>query len=646
MDVIIPDSWLREFLDTTAKPKKIAECLSLCGSSFERIQKIEGESVYHIEITTNRVDLAGIVGIAREAAAILPRFKIGANLKDQKIQAKQKLVPGVSYLEPTIDHTLCSRFTAILIRDIKYHPSPQLMQRRLKQVGIRPLNNVVDISNYLMREMGQPVHTFDYDKITGEQMILRKSKRGEKLTTLDGKKHTLPGDDIVIEDGQGQLIDLAGIMGGLNSAVSENTKNVLLFVQTYNPVNIRRTSIKLSHRTEAVSLFEKNLDPELVEPTIRRGIDLFVEIAGGKPDTEILDIYPDPYKGKSITTTHSFVTESLGVSLDKKEIADILNSLGFVATWKAEKLQVRIPSWRSSDMGIEVDIVEEVARLYGYHNLPTRLMSGITPDPLQDPPFSFETKVKQILKGLGGVEVYTLSLTSKDKASVGSIKPLKLKNPLGNDSAYLRTTLGPSLVWAAGENLHEKESFHLFEMANVYLPKKGGLPDERMTLAGIFSNHDFRLAKGIVETLIEELNAQLKQKIDGSNLELTNGLETVGRIKILEDGSFYYEFDMELLKDASSNSAVYIPIPKYPPQVEDISLIVPGGVYMSNVIEEIYKSDTQISSIKLIDIYNDSKTLRITYQNPDKTLTNPEVAKIRNAALSRLKQKFGAKIKE
>lgn len=651
MDVIIPDSWLREFLKTAAKPDKIAEFLSLCGPSVERIEKIEGEPVYFIEVTTNRVDSAGVWGQAREAAAILPRFKIQAALLDLKLKASQNLVPQVNYLKADVDPTLCPRFTVILIRNVKYGPSPALAQKRLRQVGLRPLSNIVDISNYLMHELGQPVHTFDYDKIKGGIMKLRKSKKGEKITTLDGKTHTLPGEDIVIEDGSGRLIDLAGIMGGENSAVDENTKNVLLFVQTYNPLNIRRTSMSLGARSEAVSLFEKGLDPELVVPTVRRGIDLFIEWTGGMPEKEILDICPNPYKGKTIKTNAQFIYDRLGTKIDKKVITEFLKPLGFDVKWAGENLEVEIPSWRAQDMNIPEDIVEEVARIYGYHNLPSQLMDGSLPIPPVDAPFEFETKVKQILKGFGGTEIYTLSLVSEEMTYLG-VQPLRLKNPLGENSAYLRTNLMPSLIFAAEENGQEKEPFHLFEMANVYLPKKGNLPEEKMMLGGIFKNCDYREAKGVIEALLAELHTNVNYEANGKSLIINKFVsdkmkagEIIGKLEILDDNSIYYEFDMELLRETSSAFGSYTPITKYPAQIEDLSIVIPDHTYLGGVIEEIKKTDSQIKSVELIDIYDNSRTLRMTYQNQNKTLTDEEVAKIRSKVLANIQKKFGARIK-
>ncbi len=657
MDILIPDLWLREFLKTKAAPNKIAECLSLCGPSVEKVEKAGNDFVYSktnfvysIEVTTNRVDSAGVIGIAREGATILPRFKIQAQFIPLKTKASQELVPQVDYLDVTVDHELCPRFSAILIRDVKTKNSPSRIQERIKGVGLRPINNIVDISNYLMHELGQPTHTFDYDKILQHKMVLRESKEGETLTTLDGKKHLLPGGDIVIEDGAQRLIDLAGIMGGKNSEVDENTKNVLFFVQTYNPVNIRRTSMLLAQRSEAASLFEKGLDPELVEITIRRGIDLFVELAEGKPEARVLDLYPRPYQPKKIEVEHQFIEQRLGVTISKEEITKILTSLGFSLQWNGETLICSVPSFRANDIDIPEDIVEEVARLYGYHNLPTTLIAGAIPDPIADSPFEFETKVKQTLKGWGGVEVYTSSLVAHDKVDPSWV--LKLKNPLGSDSEYLRLSLAPSLVEAVKQNTGIDTQFHLFEMSNVYLPVRSHLPEEKMMLAGIFGNTSFEEAKGIVEALFEELHIpadfvpeDARMFLPHHRLAIITKKQEIGQFGTLrESGLPYYEFDVEVLRKVTM-PLTYKPTPKYPAQIEDMSLVLPPRTLVSGVIKAIRAVDKQIVSVDLVDTYQNTRTLRISYQNPKKTLTNKDVLILRRKITKKATNKFHARAK-
>lgn len=649
MDILIPDNWLRDYLKTKADAKDIAQYLSLCGPSVEKIEKTKYGPVYSIEVTTNRVDSASIYGIAREAHAILPRFGIKTILQPIK-QAKLKLVKKVKYLNAQVDFNLCPRFTAVLIRNTKIGPSPKWMQERLLAVGERPINNIVDISNYLMHELGQPMHTFDYDKIKGAKMILRASRKGEEVITLDTKKHSLPEDVMVIEDGEGRLIDLAGIMGGALSAVDEQTKNVLLFVQNYNPVNIRRASMKLAHRTEAAVLFEKGVDPELVSLGMQEAIELFVKLTGGKAEKEILDLYPNSYKEKVIKISKEFIQERLGIEIKNQEIVKFLESLGFKVSNKKDNFEIKVPSFRSGDVSIPEDIVEEVARIYGYHNLPSKIMTGEIPNPLVNSPFNFEQKIKYLIKGLGGVEVYTLSLVSEKETTSNS---LKLRNPLGKDSEFLRTSLLPSLSKAASENLGLKEKFQLFEMANIYLPRKNDLPEERLILGGIFSDHSYREAKGMVETILNSLNIKYQEIPEDTAYFMPSQRivykadgQKIGEVGILEKNNFiYYEFEVEKIRKLGAWIKSYNPIPKYPAQIENLTFTLPEKTKVGEVISLVDKIDKLIFKFELKDIYKNAYTFKIWYQHPTKTLTDQEVEKLREKIISEVSKKFGATFK-
>ncbi len=644
MDILIPHSWLRDYLKTKATPKQIAKYLSLCGPSVERINYIDKEPVYLIEVTTNRVDCAGVYGISKEAAAILPRFGLKAKLTKTNPVENKRLKKTVPYLKAIVDKTLCGRFTAVLVKNVKVAPSPKWMQERLKLVGVRPINNVVDISNYVMHELAQPVHTFDYDKIKGKTMVLRESKKGERLTTLDGKLHNLNGGDIVIEDGKGRLIDLAGIMGGGNSAVDQYTRNVLLFVQTYNPVRIRKTSMGLAQRSEAAVLFEKGLDPELVSIGIKKGMDLFIKLKAGRPVSQILDIYPNFYKPKKVDVEVSFINKRLGIHLAKSEISKILSSLGFDVLIASDTLIIKIPSYRASDINIPEDIVEEVARIYGYDNLPSQLMTGIIPDPILDAPFEFETKIKTLLSGWGGVEIYTQSLVPKTYINS---KALKLKNPLGKEGEYLRTSLAASVVNAADANRHIKEAFHLFEIANVYLPKIGNLPYETMILAGVSTNTDYQKGRGIVEALLQKLNTNasfIQEEEKGfspaKHVNIKAKGKKIGHIGILDNGYIYYEFEVEALRKAAIAIKSFKPISKFPPQIEDITFKLPEKTKIGEVMTTI-SSVKLVNKIELRDIYDNSYTFRVWYQNPEKTLTDKEVEFVRNLVKNTVEKKHG-----
>jgi len=649
MDIFIPNSWLKDFLETNASPKDIARYLSLSGPSVEKVIKENNDYIYKVEITTNRVDSASVYGFAREASAILPRFGIKSKLKPLKFSSKYNFFDKVKYLDVSLDTKLCTRFTAVLIKNVTIKDSPEHIKDRLIKIGLRPINNVVDISNYIMHELGQPLHTFDYDKIGKSKMILRESKKGEEITTLDRKHFVLPGGDIVIEDGDGKIIDLCGIMGGKNSMVTENTKNVLLFVQTYNPQRIRRTSMTLAQRSEASILFEKDLDEENVEPAIKRSIDLFEKITKGKAENLILDIYPKPYKTKIIKTSLSFINKLIGESISKEDVASSLKLLGFSLKWNKDALEVSIPSFRSKDINIPEDIVEEIARIYGYHNLKSELMNGKLPEKLLNPPFEFEENLKNILSILGGIEIYTYSLVAESLTNEHS---LKLLNPLGKDTEYLRNTMIYSLINAADANNSDDESFHLFEIANIYITKKNDLPEERMMLSGIFSKYQYVKAKGIIETLLKKIRIPYsfeiedkKEFLPNNRLVIKTGSNEIGEFGTLENGNIYYELNTSLLQKYGNIIKPFVTPFKYPAQIEDISFIFPERTKIGDVMESIKKLDSQISRIELIDMFEKSYTFRIWYQNKSKTLSNIEVENIRKNIISKTMSAFGASVK-
>ncbi|EKE06270.1 MAG: phenylalanyl-tRNA synthetase subunit beta [uncultured bacterium] len=652
MDIKVPNSWLKKFLDTKATPYEIAKYLSLSGPSIERTKKTpDGDFIYNVEVTTNRVDTASILGIAREASAILPRFGISAKLKNTVHGLPftvHKFVKRVKYLDVTVDETLCPRFTAVLIKNVTIKESPIEIKKLLEKVDARPINNIVDVSNYIMHELGQPVHTFDYDRISGAAMTLREAKKGELIKTLDDKEFKLEDGDIVIEDGTKKLIDLCGIMGGLNSAIDNNTKNVLLFVQNYDQHKIRKTSMMLGQRSEAAVLFEKGLDSENVKPAMLSAIHLIEKMSGGKAEKEILDIYPNPYKEKTVAITTEELNKIIGISISEKDIIKYMSDLGFesvLQVLQGETLQFRVPSWRANDIDIKEDIAEEIARIYGYHNLPCVLMNGSLPAPRTNPEFQIEKVIKNTLVSLGATEIYNSSLVSSGN--------IKLKNPLGLDTAYLRNNLRDSLTTDIKNNPQEKGYIHMFEVANLYVIKPHDLPNEKLTLAGIIKDGEYRRNKGIVEKLLDELNIKYSSKIDegkdylpNQRIEIKSGKETVGEYGNLECGLFYYEFGISELINAEKIERKYKEVAKYPPQVEDLTLVVPSKTPIGEVMSYVSNFDIHISNLQLVDIYENSFTFNVEYQSEDHTLTDNEVEKIRTKILSVLKSKFGISIKE
>lgn len=666
MNILIPDNWLREYLVTKATPEEIKEYLSLSGPSVERIYRNGNGVVYDIEITTNRPDAMSVVGVAREAAAILPRFGIAAKLVDDPYAFNTKLFvnkykkEGAKKLIIKTDPKLNPRWTSIVLTNVKVGPSPSWLTKRLEATGIRSLNNVIDITNYLMRAYGQPAHAFDYDEIKGNKMILRASRKGEKIITLDGKSHILPGGDIVIEDGDGRLIDLCGIMGGYNSSIKNSTRNVVLFMQTYNAANIRRTSMALAHRTEAAGLFEKGLDSTLVLPTIMTGVKLMEELAGARVASKLYDLYPAPYQPYTVSATQEKMTSYIGTKLTDKEIGGILHTLGFSGKITKTNVTVSVPSWRR-DVTIDVDIIEEVARLYGYHNIVSHLPSTEPPVTIPNPGLVWEQEIKTRLRDWGFTELYTYSMISEklmDIFGLDKTKAYKIANPLSEDWLYMRPKLWPSVLEAVKQNLRHQEKLQLFELSNVYEWRKNDLPVERPALMIVWTGHKFREAKGITESIFKLFGIAVPDNAQQEHLISHNWNDSM-RLLLGDYGSvsevnadFLANFGittpvtivslyMDVLVRDANPANKYVPIPKYPPIIEDFSFVVTPEFQVGPFIEVLSKIHKLIKSVTLLDAYENKRTFRVTYLDPARTLTNLDIAPVHQKFLEYAAEKFG-----
>jgi len=642
MDIKIPHSWLKDHLDTKAQPAKIGECLALCGPSFERLHKVQGDFVYDIEITTNRMDTASVRGIAREAAAILPQFGIPAKLKEFNPKLPQKTTGKLTNLIIKTDPKLNKRVMAVVIDNVtSTTKSPAWIKDRLELSGVRSLNLLVDITNYVMLEVGHPTHVFDLDKLTDNTLNFRLSKKGEHTTSFDGKTYSLPGNDIVIENKKGEIIDLPGIIGTKNSVVNKETKRIVFFLDNNDPLLMRKTSLSLGIRTMAVQLNEKNVDPQLGDIAMARGIELYTKLAQGKVVSKVYDFYHIKYKEKKLTVSQDFINQRLGIEISNEKIKNILSSLEFFVNIKNNNFEISIPSFRQNDVMIPEDIVEEIARIYGYHNIPSTLMATPIPSDHDSSLFDFEKSIKLHLKATGACEIYTTSLVSKEEAGENA---LRVKNPLGGDTEYLRTTLYHTTIRSVLLNKGIKDKLHLFEVANVYIPQRNNLPKEIMTLAGGFANFSYREAKGIIESLLEVLHIDPLFESIGQGIVIKSKNDVLG--KFIKSGvNYYYEFDTEALRKYAKQYVPFKSLPKYPAQIEDITAVLSDNVLVGELISKAKKLDSLISEIELIDIYKDSFTFRIWYQHPEKTLTDKEVEKVRLKITKFIEKEFKGLIK-
>lgn len=662
MDIKILDSHLREHIETNAKPMEIARALSLSSASIERIQPFGKDWVYSIEVTTNRPDMVSVRGLAREAATVLPEFGYTAKLQPLHLKGPKLELKESAEIHIVNDDTLVRRICGVVL-EVTMGKSPQYIKDRLEAAGIRSINNLIDITNYVMLEMGHPCHAFDYDRLINKTLIIRPSKKGEKIITLDKKEHILPGGDIVADNGEGEIVDLLGIMGTANSVVTDSTKRILFFFDNNDPWRIRKTSMGLAIRTEAAALNEKGVDPELAMQALKRGVQLYKEVAAAKVASDIIDIYPRKVKPATIAVTHEEICRIIGIEIPLAKCVKILKGLGFDVEEMNSNLKVRVPSWRELDITIPEDITEEVARMYGYHNIPSKLppFDFATPYHQGNNQFFWEQKAKDAFKFWGFTEVYTYSMVSETMLEGPLKDAVTLANPLDTDHVHMRTTLTPSLLQVLAEN-KARDTVEIFEIANVYSKnldkgqsssgrKKDNLPSETRTLGYVLKGKrgTFFHAKGIIEQLAKEFGIKsltyTNSELGGVGASVYIGKDHLGVIEVMDKHVATGEFDFEVLLKYATLHKTYTPLAKYPVITEDIAFILDSKVKTGDMIEEIQKQSNLIGEVSLLDMYKDTRTFHIVYQHKNKNLTTEEVGEIRKKIIASIEKTFKGKAK-
>ncbi len=653
MNIKILDSWLREHVKTSATPQKIGELLSLTSVGVEHIEKFgKNDFVYDIEVTTNRPDLMSVIGLAREAATVLPQNGIKATFVDPKFEVpKVKIKNDLEMIiknDPKLVHRICAVIMEVSIKD-----SPQVIKDRLEASGIRSLNNVIDITNYVMRETGHPTHVFDYDRLENHTLIVRESKKGEKVTTLDDKTYTLSGGDLVADNGKGEIVDLLGLMGTANSVVTKETKRILFFIEAVEPTRIRKASMEYGIRTEAAVLNEKGINPEYIDDAFAAGIKLFEKLAGGKIVSNIIDVYPDKPKETKITISEEKINRVVGVTIPLKQSIEILTKLGFSVKQKDSTLEVTVPPKKTGDdMQIEEDIIEEIARVYGYHNIPGQLPPAIQSDyvHVDKNQFYWEDRIKDTLKYWGFTEVYTYPMVSKELLTGTETDAVTIHNPLTEEFVHMRKTLIPGMMKVVKDN-QDHENIKLFEIANVFERTNKDLPKQILRLAGLIhrSKVSFYEVKGIVEQLLDDLGItdvvfkQLSDDRYGASVFINK--KDAGVIEVLDDKTIDFELDVDIILENVKQKRFYKPASKYPPIVEDLAIIAPANVLTGDIMEHIAKQSALIVAVSLLDKYKETRTFHVVYQSYQKNLTDKEVGEIREKILKALETKFQAKLK-
>lgn len=654
-----------------------------------------GDTILDLELTPNRLDCLSMLGVAHEVAALT-----GNTVTEPEIAYEETGAPVEERVSISIaDPDLCHRYTATVIDGVNIGPSPQWLQDRLTRAGLRPISNVVDVTNFVMLEYNQPLHAFDLGAVRDNTVIVRRARPGEKLTTLDGIERYLTAENLVIADSQ-DPIGLGGVIGGANSEIGPHTATVLLESANFNASNNRETATSMGLRTEATLRFEKGLRPELPPLGLRRATALIQEVAGGTVAPGIIDVYPEPAPPLTVTLTLRRLRQSLGMDIDPSEAQKALESLGFTCTPEGETLVVSIPWWRN-DVNIEDDLVEEVVRIIGYDAVPTVMLS--TPIPFHSPSRSIALReeVRDLLAAAGTQEVINYSVASMDLIERAvpvneAAPPMRLANPMSATHEYLRPTLHAGLLANLAANQSDGPGpFRLFEAGRVFLPRSGDLPEEVEIVAAVLAGQrseaswlaapnsgatDFYDAKGMVEWLLDRLGIPADWEpgehpvyqpgrcavIKSFPLPQGEGqgegvLGFAGEIHPAIRDRFGLDFPQvagfelrlsALLAALPESERNFISLPRFPAATRDLALIVPADVTAGRVTDLIMRNRL-VQRAELFDIYSGenlapgtrSLAFHLHFQAADRTLTNEEVTRSLDGLLRNLQREVGATLR-
>lgn len=631
------------------------------------------DQILEISITPNRGDCLSVLGIAREVSALF-----GAPWTPPEITLRETGSPVETLASVIIqDPDLCPRYAARVVRKVKIGPSPLWLRQRLQAQGIRAINNIVDVTNFVMLEHGQPLHAFDYDRLEGHRIVVRRARPGEPFTTLDGQNHALRADMLLICDAA-RGVALAGIMGGLNSEITPATTAVLIESAYFQPTGIRRTAKALGLGSESSYRFERGVDPDGVIRALDRAAQFMVELGGGELASGRLDVYPRPIRQQPIRLRVSKCARFLGLVLSRAEISRLLESIQLpVRAIDDDSLEILPPPFRS-DLAREVDLMEEVARLAGFDHIPSTLPSALVTAVKPARTQALRELTKEILIGLGFSE--TISFSFIDRQATAKLclptddrrfQHLPIRNPLTEDQAVLRTSLIPSMLETAARNQRQRQvNLRLFELGKVFFSRGGNeLPEERFTLCALLSGMrrpaawnepaedvDFFDLKGVVEALFRRIGAPATHwqqtsaapflrpeaaaeiKLAGVRLAVVGELRPeVLQHFAVKGSAFLFDLDFDLLEEKITKEKRFRPLPRFPEVNRDVAIVVPEELPAQNVLDFLEKHRPEYAeSVILFDCYRGSQVeagmkslaFRITYRSPERSLTDDEVNEI------------------
>ncbi|HEX7332527.1 MAG TPA: phenylalanine--tRNA ligase subunit beta [Pyrinomonadaceae bacterium] len=678
--------WLKELTETRLSPDQLRERLTMVGLAIDAVEQHEGDAVLDVEVPSNRPDCLSHVGIAREVAVIENgRMQMPAG-KQIKTEGRAESLTSVEIKDPD----LCPRYAARLVRGVKIGPSPDWLAKRLETIGQRPINNVADITNYVLHELGQPLHAFDFDKLGGHRIVVRRAAPGEKLTTLDGVERTLTADILVIADAE-KPVALAGIMGGEHSEISSATKDVLIESAYFNPQSVRQTARQLSMDTEASRRFERGADCEGVLRAQQRCIELICEIAGGVATDDTIDVYPHPLPERVIGLRPERVPALTSLTVEPNEIVRILTGLGFERNGDSGgRMSFRVPSWRI-DVEQEEDLVEEVARHNGYEKIGEELPPSNSSGEYQ-PAEMKQRSLRRALNSFGFDEAINFSFIPQESrfeliptlAGSENDQP-QLANPIIEDAAWMRGTLLPGLLNSVRHNFnHGIRDVRLFEIGRIFsMSTPGELPQENLALGlvatgGVLEEGraqaereiDFFDLKGALEAAVDWMNlspltftpSSVRHLREGQSAVIKSGdgtsIGTIGRLAEnvatgykFRQPVYVLELDFGALLNGPVKTIQYSPLPRYPSVMRDISLLVNRNVALDEIVAVVRQQQVgDCRSVRLVGTFEGgnipsskrSVTLRLEYRSDERTLRDEEVEEYHSRLTARLLETFAA----
>ena len=684
--MLISYEWLKELTDTKLRPSELRERLTMVGLAIDAVEEHKDDAVLDVEVPSNRPDCLSHVGIAREVS-VIEKGRLSLPASDPpKTEGRAADFTSVEIKDPD----LCPRYAARLVRGVKIGPSPDWLVKRLETIGQRPINNVADVTNYVLHELGQPLHAFDFEKLGGRRIVVRRANAGEKLKTLDGVERALSNDMLVIADAE-KAVALAGIMGGEDSEISTQTKDVLIESAYFDPHSVRQTARQLGMDTEASRRFERGADPEGVLRAQQRCVELICALAGGVATEDAIDVYPQPFSERVVSLHSERVKALTSLSVDTAETVRILTGLGFERTLTSDDpINFKVPSWRV-DVEQEEDLVEEVARHTGYEKIGEELPPSSDSGEYQ-PSEMQQRSLRRALNAFGYDEAINFSFIPQEsrfdlipsRAGHENDQP-QLANPIIEEAAWMRSTLLPGLLNSLRHNFnHGIRDVRLFEIGRIFsLSSAGELPDETLALAAVATGSaleenraqgerelDFFDLKGALETAVDWMNLSPLRFTQGSARHLRAGqtaliisgdgkaIGTIGRLAESVAASYkfrqpvyVFELDLGALLSGPAKAIQYSPLPRYPSVTRDISLLVNRNVALDEIFAAVNNQHVaDCRSVKLVGTFEGgniqsskrSVTLRLEYRSDERTLRDEEVEEYHSRVTAALLDTFAA----